>query len=75
MGWLLLWTGIGLLWLAVLAGCCWRLWRKASALLRELGAQGRQLGELASLLGELEWQGDRDRAAAGQVPTVTPPAR
>ncbi|MEL4357406.1 MULTISPECIES: hypothetical protein [unclassified Luteococcus] len=63
MVWLLLWCGIGLLWLAMLLGCGWMLWRKARALVRELAEQGRTLGELVSLLGELELPAERDAAA------------
>lgn len=68
MGWLLLWCGIGLLWLAMLVGCGWVLWRKARALVRELGEQGRTLGDLVALLGELELQGDdaRHRSSTGR---------
>lgn len=59
MKWLLLWTGIGLLQVAVLAGCGWVLWRKGRALYQELRSQGRTLGEMTTLLGELELQGGR----------------
>ncbi|WP_420175535.1 hypothetical protein [Luteococcus sp. OSA5] len=54
MGWLLLWTGIGIAWLAMVAGCGWRLWRKGRALLQELSHQGRTLGDLLTVLGELQ---------------------
>ncbi|MFZ2262032.1 hypothetical protein EDD41_3163 [Luteococcus japonicus] len=63
MGWLLLWCGIGLLWLATMVGCGWVLWRKGKALLRELEAQGRTLGDLITLLGELELPAERDDVA------------
>lgn len=59
MKWLLLWTGIGLLQVAVLAGCGWVLWRKGKALYQELRSQVRTLGEMTTLLGELELQGGR----------------
>ncbi|MGO4958122.1 hypothetical protein ACTQ49_12785 [Luteococcus sp. Sow4_B9] len=54
MVWLLLWTGIAALWLIVLAICGWRLWTSGRALLRELEGQGRQLGDLLDVLGELQ---------------------
>lgn len=59
MGWLLLWVGIGLLNLAVLAGCAWMLWRKGRALWRELAAQGRTVGELIRTFEELGLGADR----------------
>ncbi|WP_394277475.1 hypothetical protein [Luteococcus sp.] len=64
MKWLLLWTAIGLLQVAVLAGCGWVLWRKGRALYQELRTQGRTLGEMTTLLGELELPAER--AAASQ---------
>ncbi|GAA1396273.1 hypothetical protein [Luteococcus peritonei] len=60
MGWLLLWCGIGLLNLVVLAGCLWNLWRKGRALVAELSAQGRTLGELSELLGQVQLQSRSD---------------
>lgn len=63
MGWLLLWAGIGLLWLATMAGCGWILWRKGRALYDELRSQGRTLGDLVTLLGELELPAERGDAA------------
>lgn len=53
MGWLLLWVAIGLLWLATLAGCGWMLWKKGTALVQELHAQGRTLSDLGDILGQV----------------------
>ena len=71
MGWLLLWCAIGLLALAVPAVCLWNLWRKGRALLAELSAQGRTLGELSELLGQVQLQSrpeDGPRRAPPQRP-------
>ena len=50
MRWLLLWTGIGVLNLAMLASCGWMLWRKGRALFAELSVQGRSVEELLATI-------------------------
>jgi hypothetical protein len=51
--WVLLFVGIGLGGLAVLAALVLRLWRKAGGLLEEVGVAADQAGELMDLLAQV----------------------
>lgn len=70
MGWLLLWTAIGLAQLVVLVGCGWVLWRKGRALWTEGATVASQLGALASQLDGLGWQPDPDDTSSRGTDSV-----
>ena len=53
MLWVLLFVGIALGGLAVLAALVLRLWRKAGGLLEEVGVAADQAGELLDLLAQV----------------------
>ena len=67
MLWVLLFVGIGLGGLAVLAALVLRLWRKAGGLLEELGAAADQAGELMDLLAQVGVAEPDDAARADPV--------
>ena len=53
MWWVLLFLGIGVTGLAVLAGLTVRLWRRFRTLLDELGRAGDLTGDLLDVLGQV----------------------
>ena len=64
--WVLLFLGIGVTGLAVLAGLTVSLWRQFRALLDELGRAGDLTGELLDLLGQVQVE------PIGSHPDLTP---
>ena len=72
MLWVLLFVGIALGGLAVLAALVLRLWRKAGGLLEELGVAADQAGHLMDLLAEVGAPPTHDEARDGWDPRAGP---
>jgi len=72
MSWVLLFGGIALAWLVLLAGLGWWLWRKLRALGAALETLGTRAGELAELVEQVDLAPlDADAGRDGPRPTMT----